>query len=337
VILCGNAGDGKTAFLQHLATKLGRSKPTSGDRIWEHTLSDGLKIKANLDGSASHGGRTANEILNEFFAPFHDRTPPENLVHLVAINSGKLLEWLEDYQTRYGQTFLIGQLWDALENGEAPLACHIWFIDLNVRSLVGGFSADTAYISSDFLDRLLAKFLRTDDPETWKPCLDCQAQDRCTARHSVELLTGEKGEAVKQKLYRALRAVHQRGKVHITARELRGAISYIFFGTDYCRDLHARPEYEPHYYYDRAFNELSRYRQGELLEELTLLDPALENHPTIDRKLLYPNKTDLPSQRRRGYFEWRDEEIEELGLGVDALNLAKGKYISLFLKVDTGL
>ena len=71
VILCGNAGDGKTAFLQHLAVKFGVQHHVSATRIWEATTKDGLKLRANLDGAASWNGRSANELLDEFFLPFH--------------------------------------------------------------------------------------------------------------------------------------------------------------------------------------------------------------------------------------------------------------------------
>ena len=96
VILCGNAGDGKTAFLQNLAKNLGLEVGASAQRIWDLTLPDGLKFYANLDGSAAFQGRTANELLNECFAPFQTGEFPENVVHLLAVNDGKLLEWLEE-------------------------------------------------------------------------------------------------------------------------------------------------------------------------------------------------------------------------------------------------
>ncbi len=67
VILCGNAGDGKTALLQHLARKFGVPETNSAQRIWEANGPDGLKLKANLDGAAAHEGKSANTLLDEFF------------------------------------------------------------------------------------------------------------------------------------------------------------------------------------------------------------------------------------------------------------------------------
>ena len=66
IILCGNAGDGKTALLQHLANQLGLGEHQSSERILEGRLANGLLVRMNLDGSASWRGRSADEILDEF-------------------------------------------------------------------------------------------------------------------------------------------------------------------------------------------------------------------------------------------------------------------------------
>lgn len=341
VILCGNAGDGKTAFLQHLATCLGLpKKPVSAERIWEYTLKDGLRIYANLDGSASYKGRSATQLLDVIFHPFHSSESPTNLVHLLAINSGKLLEWIEDYEARHQSSRLTEQLWEALAGNENALAPHIRFIDLNVRSLVGGIARDSKEIFTNFLDELIEKFLGGNDwQQTWQPCLTCTAQNRCQAWNSVESLRSPTGTRIKKRLYAALQAVHQRGEVHITARELRAALSYIFFGVDYCTDLHENPEQPPIPYYDRAFMPTSENRQGEVLRELTYLDPALETQPLIDRYLMGQGNIDsknfLSSARRHAYFSLPDEQIKSVGLDEAALGLARGKHLSTFIKVAT--
>ena len=93
VILCGNAGDGKTALLQHLATKLGVHDVRSDRRIHDATVG-ALRIMINLDGAAAWNGRSADELLDETFEPFHNARPTDR-VHLVAVNDGRLLEWIE--------------------------------------------------------------------------------------------------------------------------------------------------------------------------------------------------------------------------------------------------
>lgn len=56
VILCGNAGDGKTALLQHLARRLGMGELKSSQRVHEHRLKDGLTVRIILTAQP-HGRR----------------------------------------------------------------------------------------------------------------------------------------------------------------------------------------------------------------------------------------------------------------------------------------
>jgi hypothetical protein len=91
------------------------------------------------------------------------------------------------------------------------------------------------------------------------------------------------GALLRRRLTTALQAVHQRNEVHITARELKAALSYIFFGVHYCEDLHLDITAPSHVPADFAFDPGSQLRQGDLLRELTRLDPALEAHARIDR------------------------------------------------------
>ena len=84
------------------------------------------------------------------------------------------------------------------------------------------------------------------------------------------------GTFLRRRLAAALQAVHQRNEVHITARELKAALSYVLFGIYACEDLHADVDLRPHVPGDFAFDPASPLRQGELLRELTRLDPALK-------------------------------------------------------------
>jgi hypothetical protein len=346
VILFGNAGDGKTAFLQHLALKLGLGKHPSSERLWDHTLKNGIRIRANMDGAASFQGKTATELLDEFFAPFHKCNPSNNLLHLIAINSGPLQAWIIDYEQRNGQTRLTEQLQGVLDGNVEQLDPRIRFLDLNIRSLVGGIKDETKEISTDFLDNLLENLLGKQQGDVWQPCHTCIANNYCSARESVQTLRHkQKGELVRNRLYEALQAVHHRGEIHITARELRAALSYIFFGIYHCTDLHQDPDIRPGHYYDRAFDPTSPARQGEVLQELTFFDPALEAHPKVDRYLLGQNNSGekssppsyprLPfkSARRRAYFEWDEKDIAKVRLDKSYFGLARCRNLERFRRV----
>ena len=200
-------------------------------------------------------------------------------------------------------------------------------------------------------------------PEIWAPCKTCSAQDRCEVFRATRIfgpteMSGRELSDIRtrarQRLFDSLQAVHLRGDTHITVRELRATLVYILFGIHYCNDYHAidggpvLPS--PQSYSDRAFSPESPGRQGEVLRELVRFDPALESHPQIDRYLLHPRPTDdarnvprydgltLESARRRAYFEWTEEHIEQVTGDRYALDMAQGRYLRLFrdLAIDKG-
>ena len=353
IILCGNAGDGKTALLQHMAESLGFGDTKSATRIIEQRTDDGLTVRMNLDGSASWRGRSADELLNEFLAPFHHGEPAGNLVHLLAINDGRLLEWIELAEEREnGGTALTGDLAKLLDaDDQSPPPTHIRFISLNQRSLVGGVTVDGKDIETGFLDALVDRLYGGERAtEFWTPCQTCTAEDRCEVRRAMRLFGPEGLPGVspekqrtraRQRLFEALQAVYLRGETHITVRELRSTLVYILFGTHYCSDYHhpADAAGGPQTYWDRAFAPDSPAKQGEVLRELIRFDPALEAHPKIDRHLSRSGEWadergapwstgegGLRSARRKAYFELSEEEIEAISGSRDALGLARGRF-----------
>jgi serine/threonine protein kinase len=68
VVLCGNAGDGKTALLQHLASRLGFGQHASSERVLVGKTADGLIVRMNLDGSAAWQGRSADVLPTAGFS-----------------------------------------------------------------------------------------------------------------------------------------------------------------------------------------------------------------------------------------------------------------------------
>lgn len=351
VILCGNAGDGKTALLQHLAQRLGLERRTSATRIVEGKLDDGLTVRMNLDGSASWRGSSADELLDRFLKPFYYGRPVENIVHLLAINDGRLLEWIE----RGEESPLKEDLWGLLSENQRSLDSHIRFVNLNHRSLVGGIDKTEAAIETRFLNQLVdALYGGIRAAEIWSPCRTCLAQERCSVFRANSVF-GPEGVAetatrdrARERLFELLQAVHLRGETHITVRELRAALVFILFGVHSCADYHTvgdHPGAQAVPYWDRAFSPDVLGRQGEVLRELPRFDPGLEAHPQIDRRLLHPPidlevsegadplgplVLDLKSARRQAYFEWTRSEIKSLTGDPDALRLAGGRHLRRF-------
>ena len=341
-ILFGNAGDGKTAFLQHLLAALGVPDVHSSQRVQERRLADGRILKINLDGSAAWQGQSANALLDQFFQPCHDLSFSGTARHprILAINSGKLLEWLETQEDSALSEQLCAALFESEDEDQPVIDPRIRLIDLNQRSLVGGIA--DGQLRTDFLDALLDRFLGVDqNPDPWVGCATCTAQHRCTAWYSVGSLRDQHtGPRLRARLADVLQASHLRGEVHITARELRAALVFIFFGVHDCSELHAEPEWMPPRYWDRAFAADAPQRQGELLAELAHFDPALDSNPLLDRHLLRdtPHGPDdisaaLASARRRAWFDWDDARYAALQLPTDALALFGGQHLDRFRRV----
>ena len=296
VVLCGNAGDGKTALLQHLAERFGVGRRASSERILEGRTEDGLIVRMNLDGSASWQGKSADDLLDEFLRPFQHGPPDEDVAHLLAINDGRLLEWIEGVEQRLGEetplTFALSEHLGRA-NGSAPEVeadadaavddSHVRFVNLNERSLVGGVTHDGAGIATYFLERLLDSLYGGEAAaETWAPCRSCSAQERCEVFRANRLfgpdaLAGgidpEVRARARERLFHALQAVHLRGETHVTVRELRAALVYILFGVDFCDDYHRggtdrgdRSTAAPSS--GRASAAASPFRQGDLFGDL---------------------------------------------------------------------
>jgi hypothetical protein len=311
----------------------------------DRRLQDGRILHANLDGSAAWQGKSANDLLTKFFHHFHPLTFEGQARHprVLAINSGKLLEWLETQDETPLTEQLYRSLFDETDDEASEINPRIRLIDLNRRSLVGGVVGDR--IGTEFLVALLNRFLGADiTPDPWQSCLTCSAQHRCTAWRSVQTLRHPVlGLQVRNRLGDALQACHLRGEVHITARELRAALIFTFFGVHDCAELHADPELAPPGYWDRAFAASASQRQGELLGELARFDPALDSNPLIDRHLLRDafksdtastEKADtLASARRKAWFEWDQTSYATLHLPSDSLPLFGGKHLDYFRRV----
>lgn len=156
-----------------------------------------------------------------------------------------------------------------------------------------------------------------------------------------------RGNLLRGRLTDALQAVHLRNEVHVTARELKAAISYVLFGLHACEDLHRQPDLALHDPADHAFDPDSPNRQGELLRELARLDPALQVNARVDRYLVAHGAPDpshgaprfrdeigrplpLRQARRRAFFTWSPDQVEAVGGDAFALSLRDGRHSTAF-------
>jgi serine/threonine protein kinase len=347
VILTGNPGDGKTAFLQQIARRLGL-RGALPLHHWDLTDETGWRFEAVLDGSASDSERnltSSTAVLDAIFNPLSAAIDSGLSIadlkrtYFIAINDGRLLEYLHESNVE-GRGHFFSGLVDALEGSDADLHPAISLINLNARSLVWG-PGDTFEQTLTLLVDGPPRNGTLEDP--WASCSTCRASGTCHVRFNVETLRDSQvGPIVRDRLRALLLLVHGRGRLHLTMRELRSTLAYIFFGEMSCDDIHSDLEEtlidesgsDPHgdayiierkelsrtgrLYFNRAFS--GAEVGSRLLSELARFDPGKGDEPRIDRLIR------AKSRNRRGLEDLMlsalgrrpHSDLEELGASYES-------------------
>lgn len=96
VIITGNAGDGKTAFIKKI-----ESQSANLERLDNHNGTkfqfNGIPFQSNYDGSQDEDDRSNNEVLADFFRPFEYAKNFNSVSEgrIIAINEGRLVDFLQ--------------------------------------------------------------------------------------------------------------------------------------------------------------------------------------------------------------------------------------------------
>ena len=317
VIITGNAGDGKTAFIQNLEKMV----ETLGAKI-EHPSANaslfqyhGLSFITNYDGSQDEGAERANDqVLAEFFGHFDDthfgKVGPNTPMHLIAINEGRLVDFFSELwsvninpDSVSNNYHLLGkqiQHYFEQDGHKTDLPDWMLIVDLNQRSVV---APDPNLENASIFDRQLLALLK---PEFWQPCQACVLQPRCFIKYNVDtFMDPVSGPAVRLRVRRLFEIVHLRRQLHITMRDLRSALSWMLFRDQNCQDVEnllaadADPAEQLSWLYYNAFStrdQTNSPHQSEdrLVNLLRQIDPAGVANPETDRTLYYKGLKGLP-------------------------------------------
>ncbi len=284
VLISGNAGDGKTAFIQQMEARVRRGgsevAPTGTGNgssfIWQ-----GRNFLTNYDGSQDEGDKVNDQVLREFFAPFSGNDASawtDGETRVIAINEGRLIDFLEQNGTEFrhlNQVIRRGLISAAQEDGIAV-------VNLNLRSVVASNNAQPSILAT-LLRRLTA-------PEFWEACHQCNLRDKCYAHHNARAFANpQAGAQVIERLELMYRLVTLRGKLHITMRDLRSALAYMLVGTRDCAGIHELYASGDRSAFLKGFYFNSYAAAGEfapldrLLRLLKEVDVAKTNDPRLDR------------------------------------------------------
>lgn len=234
VIITGNAGDGKTAFIQMVETRLQRDEGAASERRAAGNgvvaTVGGQRFETNWDGSQDEGDRSNDDVLLEFFAPFAGAqpSPVPGDTRIIAINEGRLLDFLSAQRESY--PWLDRVLTQLFAGASDDLPDWLAIVNLNLRALTLPGDGDPSITS-----RLLAKFT---DPRLWEPCANCRVRDDCYARSNATVLADPVlGPRSSERVRQTLDVVRLRRRLHITMRDLRSALAYVVAGNRTCDEI----------------------------------------------------------------------------------------------------
>jgi serine/threonine protein kinase len=313
VVITGNAGDGKTAFLEQLAVEAVKrgAVPSAKRANGDDFVFQGRSFHTNHDGSQDEGEQDNDTVLDAFLAPFRGEDAgawPKDQTRLIAINEGRLVDFITAHADHYpllAETIRRGLVRGTSEHG-------VTVVNLNARDVV----ADPTGTGESILHRMIQAMT---DARHWSSCASCELASRCYARHNAQTFTHPTaGPMVTERLAALYRMTHLRGRLHITLRDLRSALAYMLTSGRDCAEIHAlyrRPDSiqdRLDSFYFTSWVGLHTGREHEhdrLLAELRELDVAAVPDPQLDRKLDYVGPSgghSLVSVDQRGCH---DEEL----------------------------
>jgi len=282
VVLTGNAGDGKTAYIQRLES-LARDQ---GARFSEQTDNgctykmDGIAYQTLYDGSQDFEGAKNDQILKEFFSDLEGTAEPNGaFTKIIAINEGKLRDFILNKRE---YSWLGRQVHHYFESDSFTPHKSLIFINLNLRSVV----SDNENEPSIF-DLILDRFLDKEGPMGfWNACApeNCSYANRCYIRYNIETLRHpDLGPIVRHRLKQLFYAVLFRKIRHITVRDIRSFLSYILINKYSCHQIQAD--------LDRGFSVIDRFyynavfpndEKDRLARTMCDLDVSLTSNPKLD-------------------------------------------------------
>ncbi|MCC5789789.1 MAG: protein kinase [Opitutales bacterium] len=333
VVISGNAGDGKTAFIQQVEQEARESgaevEPVANGNGAVFSVK-GHRFRSNYDGSQDEGDKVNDTVLLEFFQPYEGDSEaawPSEETRMIAINEGRLIDFLEQHGGRFSR--LKSLISSGFKTGKPEAGIAV--VNLNLRSVVAPTRLPDGTELKSILERLLAQMVK---PKFWHPCAECDLADRCYAHHNAKTFQDPvAGKQVVERLLKLFTLTTLRSKLHITLRDLRSALAYMLVGTRTCEEIHAlyaegkREEMLNGFYFNSWMGGTGTKPGDRLIRLLGESDIGLSGDAQLDRLFGFHPPSPAPhllSFEERGHY---DDELftaaygelpTEFGQGNDA-------------------
>lgn len=286
VVLTGNAGDGKTSFIQLIETAAREQGAIFKSETYNGCSFEfnGFEFETLYDGSQDFEGKSNESLLQEFFKSFEDNKEPDaQIVKIIAINEGKL----RDFILRKREYVWLGkQVHHYLEYKDYHLSDNLAFINLNNRAIVEMDNPES------IIDKLLDVFLdKENQNQFWEACKpdNCEFSESCYIKQNLDSFNDETlGPILRERLKELVLILYLKRVKHITMRDIRSLISFMLFNKFTCQQLQERIKTETNllqrYYYNNCFNSSEIDRMIKLLQEIDVAEMPL---PKIENQLYF--------------------------------------------------
>lgn len=319
VIITGNAGDGKTAFLHKVegqGTDVQKLTNCNGAKF----RIKGVPFESNYDGSQDEEEKANDQVLAEFFSPFLglDDYTTASEGRVIAINEGRLVDFLS---TQPELKKLQNNIEDYFyKEGHTELMPGVMVINLNLRSVTAHEGKDDSLLKSQ-IKKLTQRHL-------WSKCSKCPIADKCFIKYNVDTLSDESaGDEVINRLEWLIRTIVYKRELHVTMRDLRSFISFMLTRDHNCEQVkqmiahieadNIDPEFYWQFYYFNVTAPAFLYKgyfpfptndsNDRLVKLLKDTDIAKVSLPSLDRDLYYNRKEEINyltfGQRKRSLID----------------------------------
>ena len=288
VIITGNAGDGKTAFINNIEKRDEKRKKLDNSNGSYFTLNN-IKFQSNYDGSQDEGDKVNEEVLEEFFKIFENiedfSKPTEG--RLIAINEGRLMEFLKTSEMHKNLHDIIDNYF--YHEGQTELPKGLLVVNLNLRSVTAS-SEDKESIFRQQIKKLTK-------PELWQKCKTCSLSEKCFINYNVSSFNDSvSGNEVIKRFEWLLKTVVLKRELHITIRDLRSFIAFTLTRDYNCNEVKEL--------YGKIDSDILKYWK---LFYFNISDQSLKDSGNKDRLVSLIRKTDIgqrpyPSKDRELYF-----------------------------------